>query len=72
MKSFESSIDKKVSLDKFLRTHTSEDNENFREIIEEHEKEFQQNHSWMFKKDEILSIENKSKQMNLPSIEYQV
>jgi len=62
---------KHLSLDKFMRTHTSEDNESFYELMEDSKAEFQRTHAWMFKKDEQLSIENKSKQLALPSIESQ-
>ena len=62
---------KHLSLDKFMRTHTSEDNESFYELMEDSKAEFQRTHAWMFKKDEQLSIENKSNQLALPSIESQ-
>jgi protein DGCR14 len=62
---------KHVSLDKFLRTHTSEDNESFYELMEESKADFQLTHAWMFKKDEQLSIENKNNQLALPSLEMQ-
>ena len=62
---------KKFSLDTFLTHHTSEDNESFHEIMEEQREEFERTHSWMFKKEEQLSIENKSAQLALPSIEDQ-
>ena len=60
-KTSEKKEDKKVSLDQFMRNHTSEDNESF----------YERTHAWMFKKDEQLSIENKSEQLALPSIEMQ-
>ena len=61
----------KESLDKFLAKHTSEDNESFNELMEETRKDFVENHSWMFKKEEQLSIENKATQLALPSPEQQ-
>jgi len=59
------------SLDSFLAKHTSEDNESFNEIAEESRQKFRFEHSWMFKDDEQKSIEDKSKQLVLPSIEDQ-
>ena len=60
-----------VSLDKFLSKHTSEDNESFYELMEEQREEFERTHQWMFKKDEQLSLELKSDQLKLPSLEDQ-
>ncbi len=60
-----------VRLDKFMSKHTSEDNESFQELCEESDAEFRRTHEWMFKNDEQLSIENKSQQLALPSIEDQ-
>ncbi len=62
---------KNVTLDKFLSNHTSEDNESFHDLMEDQRQEFERTHAWMFKKDEQLSIENKSEQLALPSIEDQ-
>ncbi len=58
-------------LDSFLAKHTSEDNESFNEIMEESRQKFQFTHAWMFKEDEQKSIEMKSEQLALPSIEDQ-
>ncbi len=58
-------------LDTFLSKHTSEDNESFNEIMEESRQKFEFTHSWMFKEDEQKSIEMKSQQLALPSIEDQ-
>ena len=63
--------EKRVSLDQFLRTHTSEDNESFHELMEESKAEFRRTHAWMFKAEEQLSIEDKTSQMALPSLEMQ-
>ena len=62
---------KGVSLDQFLSKHTSEDNESFHDLMEEQREEFERTHSWMFKKEEQLSIEDKKTQLTLPSIEDQ-
>ena len=70
-KTSEKKEDKKVSLDQFMRNHTSEDNESFYELMKESEADFRRTHSWMFKAEEQLSIENKSEQLALPSIEMQ-
>ena len=60
-----------MSLDQFLRTHTSEDNESFHELMEESKADFRRTHAWMFKADEVLSIEDKRSQLELPSLEFQ-
>jgi len=60
----------KMTLDKFLANHTSEDNESFIEIQEENEKKHRIKNAWMYK-DEKLCLEMKAQQMSLPSIEQQ-
>jgi len=60
----------KMTLDKFLATHTSEDNESFIEIQEENDKKHRIKNAWMYK-DEQLCLEMKAQQMALPSIEHQ-
>merc|ERR1719334_2602360 len=59
-----------VTLDKFLASHTSEDNESFIEIQEENDKKHRIKNAWMYK-DETLCLEMKAQQMALPSIEEQ-
>merc|ERR1712142_1008609 len=56
--------------DKFLASHTSEDNESFIEIQEENDKKHRIKNAWMYK-DEQLCLEMKAHQMTLPSIEQQ-
>jgi len=60
----------KLTLDKFLANHTSEDNESFIEIQEENDKKHRIKNAWMYK-DEKLCLEMKAQQMTLPSIEQQ-
>ena len=60
----------KVTLDKFLANHTSEDNESFIEIQEENDKKHRIKNAWMYK-DEQLCLEMKAQQMALPSLEQQ-
>jgi len=60
----------KLTLDKFLANHTSEDNESFIEIQEESDKKHRIKNAWMYK-DETLCLEMKAQQMALPSIEQQ-
>jgi len=60
----------KVNLDKFLANHTSEDNESFVELQVEAEKKHRMKNAWMYK-DESLYLENKAREMELPSIEQQ-
>ena len=62
---------KKMSLDQFMAVHTSEDNESFNEIQEEQFRKFRVDKAWMFKENEKLSIEMKSEELVLPSIEEQ-
>ncbi|XP_023332279.1 protein DGCR14 homolog [Eurytemora carolleeae] len=61
---------KEENLDKFLANHTSEDNESFQVLQAESELRHRVKNSWMYK-DELLFLENKAKQMELPSIEQQ-
>ncbi|XP_045614798.2 splicing factor ESS-2 homolog isoform X1 [Procambarus clarkii] len=42
----------KMSLDEFLESHTSEDNESFEEIMKENERRFKIKHAWMFDAEE--------------------
>ena len=61
-----------MSLDQFMAVHTSEDNESFNEIQEEQFRKFRVDKAWMFKENEKLSIEMKSEELVLPSLEDQV
>merc|ERR1719410_1719127 len=60
----------RVTLDKFMANHTSEDNESFIELQVENEKKHRIKNAWMYK-DEALYLEMKAKQMALPSVEQQ-
>ncbi|KAL1130670.1 hypothetical protein AAG570_011912 [Ranatra chinensis] len=42
-------IKKKIFLDEYLSSHTSEDNQSFEEIIKESETRHQQKHAWLYK-----------------------
>ena len=61
----------KMGLDEFMAKHTSEDNASFNEIQAEQNEKFRITHAWMFKDDEVKSLEMKSESLNLPSIEHQ-
>ena len=60
----------KVTLDKFMANHTSEDNESFIELQVENERKHRIKNAWMYK-DEAMYLEMKANQMALPSIEQQ-
>lgn len=64
------SEEEKDNLDKFLANHTSEDNESFYDLQRETEIKHRIKNAWMYK-DEKLFLENKAKEMILPSIEEQ-
>ncbi|KAK7026488.1 DiGeorge syndrome critical region protein 14 [Halocaridina rubra] len=51
-----------MSLDEFLDTHTSEDNESFEQIMEENERRFRLKHAWMF------NAEEKHNEEHLPNL----
>lgn len=60
----------KLSLDQFLNSHTSEDNESFEEILEDSAKKHRQKYSYLY--NEEKSQEDKQKKLlELPSIEEQ-
>ena len=61
----------RVTLDKFMANHTSEDNESFIELQVENERKHRIKNAWMYK-DEAMYLEMKANQMALPSIEQQV
>ena len=53
--------ERKLSLDEFLSTHTSEDNASFEEIIEDNEKKHRLRNAWLYKTEtesKIPAIEN--------------
>ena len=60
----------RVTLDKFMSNHTSEDNESFIELQVENEKKHRAKNAWMYK-DEAMYLEMKAQQMALPSMEQQ-
>ena len=60
----------RVTLDKFMANHTSEDNESFIELQVENEKKHRAKNAWMYK-DEAMYLEMKAQQMALPSMEQQ-
>merc|ERR1719232_2543509 len=62
--------EEKITLDRFMANHTSEDNESFIELQEESEKKHRIKNAWMYK-DEALYLEMKAQQMALPSVEEQ-
>ena len=57
----------RVTLDKFMANHTSEDNESFIELQVENEKKHRAKNAWMYK-DEAMYLEMKAQQMALPSM----
>ena len=63
--------EERVTLDKFMANHTSEDNESFIELQVEQERKHRIKNAWMYK-DEAMYLEMKAEQMALPSIEQQV
>merc|ERR1740123_2137372 len=62
--------EEKITLDKFMANHTSEDNESYLELQEESEIKHRVKNAWMYK-DEALYLEMKAQQMALPSVEQQ-
>ncbi|KAL3271599.1 hypothetical protein HHI36_022074 [Cryptolaemus montrouzieri] len=60
----------KQSLDQFLSSHTSEDNESFVDILEEADRKHQEKYSYLFN-EEGKSLEEQRKLTALPSIEEQ-
>ncbi|XP_014261780.1 splicing factor ESS-2 homolog isoform X1 [Cimex lectularius] len=59
-----------MSLDHYLASHTSEDNQSFEDIIEEAERNHRKKYSWLYKEDGIDKNEQ-NKALALPSIEQQ-
>merc|ERR1719232_1624013 len=62
--------EEKITLDRFMANHTSEDNESFIELQVENERKHRIKNAWMYK-DEAMYLEMKANQMALPSIEQQ-
>ncbi|KAJ9595211.1 hypothetical protein L9F63_013498 [Diploptera punctata] len=60
----------KISLDVYLNSHTSEDNQSFQEIMKEADLKHRQKFSWLYKAEEN-SKEEQKEMMRLPSIEEQ-
>jgi len=69
-KTEEEKKEEKITLDKFMANHTSEDNESYLELQEESEIKHRVKNAWMYK-DEALYLEMKAQQMALPSVEQQ-
>ncbi|XP_019869246.2 splicing factor ESS-2 homolog [Aethina tumida] len=62
--------EKKLSLDQYLNSHTSQDNESFEEILTESAKKHRQKYSYLYNEEE-KSVEENKKLLALPSIEQQ-
>uniref|UniRef100_A0A1B6CZD1 Uncharacterized protein n=1 Tax=Clastoptera arizonana TaxID=38151 RepID=A0A1B6CZD1_9HEMI len=60
----------KLSLDQYLGSHTSEDNNSFQEIIKESEQQHRHKHSWLYEGEESSNL-TKGQSLILPSIEEQ-
>lgn len=67
--SVSSETKKKLSLDQYLNSHTSEDNQSFQEIVKEAEIQHRHKNSWLYKGEE--SSFSNEKVLALPSIEEQ-
>nr|XP_022906456.1 protein DGCR14 homolog [Onthophagus taurus]XP_022906457.1 protein DGCR14 homolog [Onthophagus taurus] len=64
------SEDPKLSLDQFLNTHTSQDNESFEELMIESDRKHKLKYSYLYNEEEKSEIDMKN-QLALPSIEEQ-
>lgn len=64
------SSEPKVSLDQFLNSHTSQDNESFEEILHESEKKHKLKYHYLYKDESACSAEEAMK-LALPTIEEQ-
>ncbi|XP_066990143.1 splicing factor ESS-2 homolog [Macrobrachium rosenbergii] len=58
----------KISLDEFLDSHTSEDNESFEQLMEKNEAKFRLKHAWMFEAEEKHN-EDHTPNLSLPTVE---
>lgn len=63
-------LEPKLSLDQYLNSHTSQDNQSFVEILEESERKHRQKYSYLYNEEEISATEQK-RLLQLPSIEQQ-
>lgn len=59
-----------LSLDQYLNTHTSQDNQSFEEILRESERKQRQKYSYLYNEEE-KSTEEQRKMLTLPSMEEQ-
>ncbi|KAJ8939718.1 hypothetical protein NQ314_011004 [Rhamnusium bicolor] len=62
--------EKRLSLDQYLNSHTSQDNESFEEILVESERKLKQKYSYLYNEEE-KSQEEHQKLLALPTIEQQ-
>lgn len=60
----------KLSLDQYLNSHTSEDNESFEELVVESDKKHKEKFSFLYKDEEVIEKEQQQI-LTLPSIEDQ-
>ncbi|CAG9770880.1 unnamed protein product [Ceutorhynchus assimilis] len=61
---------KKLTLDQYLNSHTSEDNESFEEILDAHEQKHREKYKYLYGVEDS-SEENQQKMLALPSVEQQ-
>ncbi|KAK2706243.1 hypothetical protein QYM36_016325 [Artemia franciscana] len=61
----------KLSLDEFVATHTSEDNESFQEIMNDAFERHKKRYWWLYKQEEYEKDEAKKSRLALPSVEQQ-
>ncbi|XP_057657921.1 splicing factor ESS-2 homolog isoform X2 [Diorhabda carinulata] len=66
----EKSKDNKLSLDQYLNSHTSQDNESFEELLQESEQKRREKYSYLFNEEE-KSEQHQKKILTVPSIEQQ-
>lgn len=60
----------RLTLDQYLNTHTSQDNQSFEEILQESERKHRQKYSYLYNEEEATAIEQR-KLLELPSVEQQ-
>ncbi|XP_068224279.1 splicing factor ESS-2 homolog [Palaemon carinicauda] len=58
----------KMSLDEFLNSHTSEDNESFEHLMKKNEAKFRLKHAWMFEAEEQHNKDH-TPNLSLPTVE---
>ncbi|XP_072381030.1 splicing factor ESS-2 homolog [Diabrotica undecimpunctata] len=66
----EKPIENKLSLDQYLNSHTSQDNESFEELLQESEQKRREKYSYLFNEEE-KSEEHQKRILALPSVEEQ-